>query len=75
MTLNQWLQSTGKSREWLALQLGVDLSSVCRYLTGARTPRWATIVRIRELSEGQVSADSFAPIARDRRTDAVRAVG
>lgn len=75
MTLNQWLQSEGKSREWLAAQLGVDLSSVCRYLTGARTPRWATIVRIRELSGGRVTADSFIPSANDRRTDLVRAAG
>lgn len=75
MTLEQWLQSEGRTREWLAHQLDVDLSSVCRYMTGARTPRWSTIQRIRDLSGGRVTADSFLPPVRSRRTDAVRAVG
>lgn len=76
MTLQEWLSSAGKSREWLADELDVDLSSVCRYLSGARTPRWDTIVKIRDLTDGRVTADSFMPPRkRERRTDLVRAAG
>lgn len=78
MTLKQWLQATGYSREWLAEQLDVDLSSVGRYVTGARTPRWEIIVKIRDITKGRVTADSFMPPRRKRKedeTDLVRAAG
>lgn len=65
-TLDEWRKGRGWSYADLARELGVSGEAVRRYCTGQRAmPRPAILARIRVLTEGAVTADSFAGPAED----------
>lgn len=55
------MRRNGKSREDIAEALNVSLVSVCRYLSGARTPKDEVMVKIKTMTRNQVTADDFLP--------------
>lgn len=59
MRLREWLETNGKSPEWLAEKLGRDGSTVRRWLRGTRRPNNADIGQIEALTEGQVTASDI----------------
>jgi hypothetical protein len=54
MTLPEWLEENGKTREWLAGQLGVSQTGASRIVAGKDT-KFANLRRIHEITEGAVS--------------------
>lgn len=60
MGLREWLDSAGKSPEWLAEQIGVSEATVRHWIAGRTRPRDPTHLRkISLLSEGRVTADDI----------------
>lgn len=56
MRLREWLDSSGKSPEWLASELGVSENTVRRWISGRHRPRNPEhIARIEALSDKQVT--------------------
>lgn len=67
MRLREWLDSEGKSPEWLAGKLAVDGRTVRRWLVGDAHPRDPDHMKeIEALSKGKVSASDvlFRPVAK-----------
>tara|TARA_R110000868_G_scaffold936_4_gene7152 strand:- start:1551 stop:1784 length:234 start_codon:yes stop_codon:yes gene_type:complete len=67
MKLGTYLTRMDKTRAQFAAEIGVDLVTVGRYVTGARRPRWEIMARIAEATKGQVTADDFLDAAKPRR--------
>lgn len=75
MKLGEWLTSKGKTNADFATMLGVDESSVSRYVNG-RMPRKPILVRIMSITENQVTANDFVDdeAAPDESSGGVRSV-
>lgn len=60
MTLNEFLQIEGITPAEFGRMLGLkSRSSVFRYLTGQRVPKPEVMKKIKELTNGKVTANSF----------------
>lgn len=59
MKLALYLKLTDQKPQSFAGKIGVDPVSVYRYCTGERRPHWSVMQRIREQTEGNVTADDF----------------
>lgn len=59
MTLQTYLSTHGISIREFADSIGVKWTSVWRYVNGERVPRPVVMRRIREVTDGKVTADSF----------------
>lgn len=58
MTLREWLDRNKVTVEVFADRIGTHHSSVSRY-AGGRMPRKEVLKRIKEATDGQVTADDF----------------
>ena len=78
MKLRDWLDSSGKTPEWLADQLGRERSAVRRWLNGSARPRYAAdLQKIEEITEGKVTASDvlLRPVAKRRVGRPTQAAG
>lgn len=67
MRLREWLDSEGKSPEWLASKLAVDGRTVRRWLVGSARPRDPDHMReIEALTKGKVTSSDvlFRPVPK-----------
>jgi hypothetical protein len=62
MTLSEFMQAWAFDDEALGLKIGRTRVSVSRYRRGLKTPSAATIVKIVDVSEGQVTANDLLGI-------------
>ena len=63
MKLSSYMQENGLSDAKLAVQLGIcSASAVAKWRQGNRVPRTPMIIRLRQITEGKVTADDFVPI-------------
>lgn len=60
MRFADFLDSLPKGRDFAA-EIGVSRQALHRYREGQRTPRPEIMVRIREASNGKVTANDFLP--------------
>lgn len=63
MTLKEYLEDASLSISQFAEQIGVDDSTVRRYLLGTRRPSNKLIVEIARLTDSKVTANDFLGIA------------
>ncbi len=69
MSLRDWLESEGKSLDWLATQLHVSQAAIRHWIAGRHRPRDPAILsEIERLSAGRVTAGDviLRPTPRDR---------
>ena len=59
MQLRDYLRSVEKHPEQFAGEIGVSRRTVYRYLSGEIRPRWAQIIRIKQLTNGAVGAEDW----------------
>jgi len=59
MKIEAWLKQAGIADPDFADRIGVSRQALWRYKAGIRTPRPAVLVRIREATDGHVSANDF----------------
>lgn len=59
MTLAEYLKDTGLKQEDFAKLAGISQPHVSRLLKGRTWPQRALLERIREVTEGKVTADDF----------------
>ena len=59
MTLRQYLGERGITYEVFAAIIGVDTSTVGRYVVGRRRPREEIMRRIHKATDGAVTANDF----------------
>jgi len=59
MTLDEWMTRQGYSSSELARQLGVNVSMVSRWRNGLAIPDGENMIRIWQLSAGEVDPNSF----------------
>jgi len=59
MTLHEFLIEEGYTQQAFAELIGVRQSSVSKWLQGDSRPSWSIIKKIKEVTDGQVTADSF----------------
>lgn len=67
MRLEEFMTWKGLSDAEMGRRLGVGRRTVHRYRKGERRPSWDVLERIRDVSGGVVTADSFMQIRRQRR--------
>lgn len=58
-TLSDWLSTKGLTDAEFGRRIGCDRGSVGRYTRGERYPDPATLLRIRQETEGEVTADDM----------------
>lgn len=58
MTLGDWLKSRNMTHDDLARRLGCDRSAVTKWV-GGRLPRKDVLRRLKEITDGSVTADDF----------------
>lgn len=63
MKLRDYLEQTSLNRNQFAELIDVSGETVRRYLTGERRPERETLLKIAEVTEGQVTANDFFGIA------------
>jgi transcriptional regulator with XRE-family HTH domain len=61
MQLSAYLADKGISDADFAQAIGVTRQAVHRYKTGGRLPEWPVLAKIREATDGAVTADDFLP--------------
>jgi len=61
MTLSEFMAWKDIGDAEMARYIGVSRVSVVRYRNGERRPEWHVLVRIRDVTGGIVTADSFMP--------------
>ena len=54
-----WFKSSGYRKGWFANELGVDPSSISRWLAGQTQPHRAVRKRIEQLTDGAVPMDGW----------------
>lgn len=59
--LRRWRLTQRLTLAALAERVGVDLSNLARYERGERMPRPAVLARIRDVTQGAVTANDFLP--------------
>lgn len=59
MNLKAHLSETGETVASFASRIGVDVKTLYRYLAGERFPTPENLKRIREATDGAVTADDF----------------
>lgn len=70
MQLSQYMKRHGKSSQQIAEAIGVDNSSVSRYLAGKRLPTPQVMRKIKQVTNGAVTADDFYEQTADVGSDA-----
>ena len=63
MKLAEWLDKEGKSRMWLAEQLGLSVRQIHRLCSGASKPNLKTALVIEKLTNGEVKPSDFINVA------------
>jgi len=63
MKLADFLSERGMSQTEFAAAIGVSQVAVSRYLAGQRMPRIEQLSRIRQFTQGAVTADDFVPVS------------
>lgn len=69
MSLRDWLDSAGKSPEWLATELHVSEATIRNWIAGRRRPRdLRHLIEIERLSAGKVTSRDivYRPTPRNR---------
>lgn len=61
MRLSEYLTERSLSLTKFAQEIGVKVETVRRYREGKRTPRPEQMVKIKEATQGAVTADDFMP--------------
>jgi transcriptional regulator with XRE-family HTH domain len=61
MDIASWLTSTATTAADFAKRIGVSRQALHRYKTGDRVPRPKMLARIREETDGAVTANDFLP--------------
>ena len=61
MDITSWLRSTETPDGIFAERIGVSRQALHRYKVGERTPRPSVLSRIREATNGAVTANDFVP--------------
>lgn len=59
MTLKEWMDREEKTQDWVALQLCCDQAHVSRLCTGKAVGSPTTIVRIGEMTNGDVTLEDM----------------
>lgn len=62
MKIDDYLKASGSTDPEFADRIGVSRQALWRYKSGIRTPRPAILARIREATDGQVTANDFVPL-------------
>lgn len=63
MTLPDYLTQSGLTASAFAALVGVNVSTVTRWARGERWPRPEQIIRVEQVTGGQVTAQDFLPPA------------
>jgi transcriptional regulator with XRE-family HTH domain len=71
MTFAEFLLRTNLHHTVVARAMGVSPEALRRYRYGDRLPVWPVLVRLAELSKGNVTPNDFLPLAKRRLKDAV----
>lgn len=71
LSLSEYIRVSGRSPDEIAVQAGVNRSSITRYLSGTRVPRMSggdnsEMARLIRACEGMISADSFLQAVKSR---------
>jgi transcriptional regulator with XRE-family HTH domain len=61
MKISDWLAKADIADSEFADRIGVSRQALSRYKAGARTPRPNVLARIREATNGRVTANDFVP--------------
>lgn len=61
ITLSAYLEQNGVSIKAFAAAIEVAPMTVYRYVRGKNRPEWDVLERIKRVTGGQVTADSFMP--------------
>lgn len=67
MKLADYLHLVDKRSDAFAKEIGVDGSTVRKYLRGDRRPEWDVMARIVAVTAGAVTADDFLTKPKPRR--------
>lgn len=59
MTLQAWMKKHGKDDAWVAAQTGFDRVTISRTRRGVTKPSWALAAKLKALTKGEVTADSY----------------
>jgi len=57
--LKLWLDQTGRKKGWLAKTIGIDGSTISRWMRGGVTPHLIIREKIERLTDGDVPADGW----------------
>ncbi len=61
MKLDEYMKDQNLTQADLAARLDVTPSAVCMWLAGKRRPRFETLARLEQTSNGAVTANDFMP--------------
>lgn len=61
MTLSDFLLGKGYTQREFAQLVGISQPAIARYVAGRRMPLRKHLMRIREVTDGKVTADDFLP--------------
>ena len=67
MKLHLYLAEHAKTAAQFADEIGIDYSTVTRWLTGASLPKWSTLIAIERVTGGLVRPDDFLPEKKGKR--------
>ena len=59
MKFAKWIALNGLKKQWVAEKIGVHPGHMSRYMSGKAVPSLARMVRIEELTKGEVRASDF----------------
>ena len=59
MRLSKWMALNGMADGHLAEKTGVDRATISRIRRGKHRPSWELMLRLREMTQGAVTADDF----------------
>ena len=59
MTLSEWILTAGKTRDAVAVELGVHRTTLYHWLAGRKLPRPAMVAKIFAVTDGSVTANDL----------------
>lgn len=70
--LKAWRKRNGLTQTDVGIAIGVLKSAVCRYEQG-RAPEWKVMLRIHELTDGEVKPNDWLPLGKTSPAPALKA--
>lgn len=62
MHLSEYMQWKNLTDSQVALRIGVDRATISRIRRGKVRPDWVTIILLKKMSGGQITADDFVEL-------------